>query len=70
MPAREGRLYLAAVTDAFSRKAVGRSMPGRITEKVAIDAMEQAVGREDPPDDGSLAFHDCQGVRRTFRSFQ
>ena len=70
MPASEERLYLAAAIDAFSRKVAGRSMSERITEKVAIDAMEQAVGREDPPDDGSLAFHDCQGVRRTFRSFQ
>lgn len=58
MPAKEGRLYLAAVTDAFSRKAVGRSMPGRITEKVAIDAMGQAVGGEGPPDDDGLVFHD------------
>ena len=29
MPAREGRLCLAAAIDAFSRKAVGRPMPGR-----------------------------------------
>lgn len=58
MPAREGRLYLAAVTDVFSRKAVGRSMPGRITEKVAIDAMGQTVGGEGPPDDDGLVFHD------------
>ena len=58
MPAREGRPCLAAVTGAFSRKAVGRSMPGRITEKVAIVAMGQAVGREGPPDDGGLVFHD------------
>ena len=54
MPAREGRLCLAAVTDAFSRKAVGWSMPERITEKVAIDAMGRAVGGEGLPDDGSL----------------
>lgn len=58
MPAREGRPCLAAVTDAFSRKDVGRSMPGRITEKVAIDAMGQAVGGEGPPDDDGLVFHD------------
>ena len=70
MPAREGRLYLAAVTDAFSRKAVGRSMPGRITEKVAIDAMGQAVGGEGPPDDGSLVFHDDQGAQHASRSFR
>ena len=70
MPASEGRLYLAAVIDAFSRKVVGWSMSERITEKVAIDAIEQAVGREDPPDDGNLVFHDDQGAQYTSRSFQ
>lgn len=70
MPAREGRLYLAAVTGAFSRKVAGRSMSERITEKVAIDAIGQAVGREDPPDDGSLAFHGDQGARHASRSFR
>ena len=70
MPASEGRLCLAAVIDAFSRKVVGRSMSERITEKVAVDAIEQAVGREDPPDDGNLVFHDGQGAQRASRSFQ
>ena len=70
MPASEGRFYLAAVIDAFSRKAVGRSMSERITEKVAIDAIGQAVGREGPPDDGSLVFHDDQGAQHASRSFQ
>lgn len=56
MPASEGRLYLAAAIDAFSRKVVGWSMSERIAEKVAIDAIEQAVGREGPPDDGGLVF--------------
>lgn len=52
MPAREGRPYLAAVTGAFSRKVAGRSMSERITGKVAIGAIGQAVGGEGPPDDG------------------
>ena len=39
MPAREGWLYLAAVTGAFSRKVVGWSMSGRIAEKAATDAI-------------------------------
>ena len=43
MPASEGRLYLAAAIDAFSRKVVGWSMSERIAEKVAIDAIGQAV---------------------------
>ncbi len=70
IPTSEGWLYLAAVIDVFSRKVVGWSMSERITEKVAIDAIEQAVGREGPPDDGSPIFHDDQGVQYTSRSFQ
>ena len=70
MPAREGRLYLAAATGAFSRKVAGWSMSERITGKVAIDAIGRAVGGEGPPDDGSLAFHDDQGARHASRSFR
>lgn len=70
IPTGEGWLYLAAVIDAFSRKVVGWSMSERITEKLAIDAIEQAIGREDLPDDGSLVFHDDQGVQYTSRTFQ
>ena len=57
IPAREGWLYLAGATGAFSRKVVGWSMSGRIAEKVAIDATGRAVGGEDPPDGDSLVFH-------------
>lgn len=70
MPASEGRLCLAAAIDAFSRKAAGRSMSERIAEKVAVDAIGQAVGRESPPDDGGLVFHDGQGAQHASRSFQ
>ena len=70
MPASEGRLCLAAAIDAFSRKAAGRSMSERIAEKVAVDAIGQAVGRESPPDDGGLVFHDDQGAQHASRSFQ
>ena len=66
----EGWLYLAAVIDAWHRKVVGWSMSDRITEKLAIDALEQAVGRENPPADFSLVFHDDQGSQYTSRAFQ
>ena len=46
----EGWPCLAAVIDAFHRKVVGWSMSGRMTEKPVADALEQAVGRESPPD--------------------
>lgn len=66
----EGWLYLAVVIDAWHRKVVGWSMSERITEKLAVDAIEQAIGRERPPADFSLVFHDDQGVQYTSRAFQ
>lgn len=70
IPTREGRLCLAAAIDAFSRKAAGWSMSDRIAGKVAVDAIEQAAGREDPPDDGSLVFHGGQSVRYASKAFR
>ena len=66
----EGWLCLAAVTGAWHRKVVGWSMPGGITEKPAMDALGQAVGREDPPDGFSPVFHDDRGSQYTSRAFQ
>lgn len=66
----EGWLYLATVIDTWHRKVVGWSMSERITEKFAVDALEQAVDREDPPADFSLVFHDDQGVQYTSRAFR
>lgn len=66
----EGWPCLAAVIDAFRRKVVGWSMSGRMTEKPVADSLEQAVGRESPPDDFSLVFHDDQGSQHASRAFQ
>ena len=45
-------------------------MSERITEKVAIDTIGQAVGGEGPPDDGSLVFHGDRGAQHASRSFR
>ena len=66
----EGWLYLATVIGAFHRKVAGWSMSGRMTEKLVRDALEQAVGREGPPDDFSLISHDDQGSQYTSRALQ
>lgn len=39
-----------------------------MTEKPVADALEQAVGRESPPDDFSLVFHDDQDGNVIFLS--
>lgn len=56
--------------DAFRRKVVGWSTSGRMTEKPVADALEQAVGRESPPEGFSLVFHDGQGSQHASRAFQ
>ena len=58
------------MTGAFPRKVVGWSMSGRMTEKLVADTLGQAVGRESPPDDFSLVFHDDQGSQHASRAFQ
>ena len=49
---------------------MGRSMSGRMTEKLVADALEQAVGGESPPGDFSLVFHDDQGSQHASQAFQ
>lgn len=66
----EGWLCLATAIDALHRKVVGWSMSGLITEKLVTDALEQAVGRESPPEGFSLVFHDDQGSQHASRAFQ
>ena len=66
----EGRPCLAAAIDAFRRKVAGWSMSGRMTEKLVDDALEQAVGREGPPEGFSLVFRDDQGSQHASRAFQ
>ena len=68
--ADEGRLCLAAVTGAWHHKVVGRSTTGGATERPPIDAPGQAVGREGPPDDLSLAFRDDRGPQNASRALQ
>ena len=41
-----------------------------MTEKLVADALEQAVGREGPPEGFSLVFRDDQGSQYTSRAFQ
>lgn len=69
IPTQTGFLYLAVVIDAYSRKIVGWSMSVRMLENLVIDALKQAVGRENPPDAG-LVFHSDQGTQYTSYAFQ
>jgi putative transposase len=42
-PTAEGKLYLCAVKDAWSKRIVGYSMADRMTSQLAVDALHNAV---------------------------
>ena len=42
---REGKLYLCAVKDVFSRRIVGHSIADRMKARIAVDAVSNAVAR-------------------------
>jgi len=44
----EGWLYLLAIMDVYSRQIVGWSMSNRLTQELAIQALQQAIWRRKP----------------------
>ena len=44
-PTAEGKLYLCAVKDVWSRRIVGYSIDSRMSSHLAIDALEMAIAR-------------------------
>ena len=68
IPTDEGFLYLAGIEDLFQRKVVGWSLGSRITKELTIDALEQAVGRENPGD--GLIFHSDRGSQYAAYAYQ
>lgn len=47
-PTLEGKLYLCAVKDVWSRRIVGYSIGDRMPAALAVDALEMAVARRGP----------------------
>ena len=68
IPTREGRLYLATYLDTISRKIVGwRVSPPRINENLEIDALDNAVGGENPEE--GLMVHTDRGSQHASSRF-
>ncbi|WP_184583771.1 DDE-type integrase/transposase/recombinase [Lipingzhangella halophila] len=47
-PTHEGKLYCAAVMDAYSRRVIGWSMDGRQDTDLVVNALAMAVARRTP----------------------
>lgn len=66
-PTREGWPCLAIYLDLFSRKIVGWQAPFRINENLEIDALDNAVNRENPKK--GLMVHTDRGSQYTSSRF-
>src|SRR6201984_2508729 len=64
----EGWLYVAAVIDLFSRRAVGWSMSAEMTAQFVTDALVMAIWRLGKPD--ALLHHSDRGSQYTSEQFQ
>ncbi len=64
----EGKLYCAAVMDAFSRRVIGHSIDSHQTTTLVVDAMVMAVARRDPPAHSTI-LHSDHGTQYTSFAF-
>lgn len=64
----EGKVYLAAVLDAYSRRVVGWSIADHIRSELVVDALQMALWRRQPPRDQTIA-HSDHGTQYTSWAF-
>jgi len=64
----EGWLYLLGILDAFNRQIVGWSMNNRLTQDLAINALQQAVWRRKP--EAGCIFHSDRGSQYAGNAFR
>ncbi len=57
-PTEEGKVYLAVVLDAFSRRAIGWSIADHMRSELVVDALQMAIWRRQPPKGQTVAHSD------------
>jgi putative transposase len=67
-PTREGKVYLAAVLDVYSRRIVGWSIADHLRSELVVDALEMARWRRRPVP-GRTVLHSDRGSQYTSWSF-
>jgi transposase InsO family protein len=68
VPTDEGWLYLAGVMDLFNKGIVGWSMSESLKSKVAVDALDMAIGKRKPS--AGLIHHSDRGVQYACGEYQ
>lgn len=61
-PTEEGKLYCAAVMDAYSRRIIGYSMADHLRTELVLDALSMAIVRR-PPARQETILHSDHGTR-------
>ena len=67
-PTDAGKVYLAVVLDAFSRRVVGWSIADHIRSELVVDAIQMALWRRQPPE-GQTVAHSDHGSQYTSWAF-
>lgn len=67
-PTNEGKLYCAAVMDAYSRRIIGWSIDASQTSQLVVDALAMAVARRQP-EERSTVIHSDHGTQYTSWAF-
>jgi putative transposase len=67
-PTAEGKMYCAAVMDAYSRRVIGWSIDARQNTDLVVNALAMAVARRNP-DDRSTILHSDHGTQYTSWAF-
>ena len=68
VPTRAGTLYLAVITDVYSRRVVGWSMSPRQRSGLMVGALQMALNRRSPQ--GQVIHHSDRGSQYTSAQFQ
>ncbi len=67
-PTAEGKVYVAVVLDAWSRRVVGWSIADHIRAELVVDALQMAIWRRRPPE-GQTVHHSDHGSQYTSWAF-
>jgi len=67
-PTTEGKVFLAVVLDAFSRRVVGWSIADHVRSELVVDAVQMAIWRRRPPP-GQTVAHSDHGSQYTSWAF-
>lgn len=68
-PTDAGKVYVAVVLDAFSRRVVGWSIADHIRAELVVDALQMALWRRRPTKDDATICHSDHGSQYTSWAF-